>query len=138
MVEMFVSYYQGYRGGNACMVNGTRGSLIGGTGSVDGVQWKYFRWEDAEAHKLHTGWSHNREFPHEDLPWIEGSWKDPDPNPDLFQQMSEKFYDNIYNVLAGKEKLIVTHEQVRRQIAVIEACHTQNPLPKMKKKFRRK
>jgi predicted dehydrogenase len=131
-VEVFVSYYQGYRGGNVCMVNGTRGSLIGGIGAVEGVQWKYFKWEDAEEHELHTGWSHNREFPHEDLPWVEESWVDPTPDPDLFQQMSEVFYDNVYDVLTGRGQLIVTHEQVRRLTAVLQECHRMNPLPKRK------
>ena len=45
-------------------------------------------------------------------------------------RLSKKFYDNVYDVLVNRGKLVVTPAQVRRQIAVIEECHKQNRLPK--------
>jgi hypothetical protein len=40
------------------------------------------------------------------------------------------FYDNVYDVLCGRGKLIITVPQVRRQIAIMEEAHRQNPLPR--------
>ena len=40
------------------------------------------------------------------------------------------YYTNIYNHLTNGEALIVTPEQVRRQIRVIQRAHELNPLDK--------
>jgi scyllo-inositol 2-dehydrogenase (NADP+) len=48
--------------------------------------------------------------------------------------MSKGFYDNIYDVLVNKGKLVVKPSQVRLQIEAIQECHRQNPLPKKSKK----
>ena len=48
--------------------------------------------------------------------------------------MANKFYSNLYDALLNGAPLVVTPQQVRRQIAVIEKAHKQNPFPKLKKK----
>ena len=41
--------------------------------------------------------------------------------------MTGKFYSMLYKALTKGKALEITPEQVRRQIAVIEECHRQNP-----------
>ncbi len=124
--EVFVSHYEAFQKGNYTNVNGEFGGLTGGPA---GVQWKWYDPKKAPKQRLHAGWSHNREFPNEELPWQEGFWTHPDTGLDAFNEMSKPFYENIYDVLRGKGKTLVTHAQVRTQIAILEACHSQNKLP---------
>ncbi len=44
--------------------------------------------------------------------------------------MSSGFYANVHAVLADGAEPIVTHDQVRRQVAILEECHRQNQLPR--------
>jgi len=44
----------------------------------------------------------------------------------------ERFYNNVYNVLLGREKPLITLPQVRRQIAIHEEAHRQNKLARKK------
>jgi hypothetical protein len=41
------------------------------------------------------------------------------------------FYRRLYQSLAEGAPLAITPQQVRRQIAVIEECHRQNPLSRL-------
>ena len=41
-----------------------------------------------------------------------------------------KYYINIYDAMTKGTPLKVKLSQIRRQIAIIEECHRQNPLPK--------
>jgi hypothetical protein len=45
--------------------------------------------------------------------------------------MSAQFYRHLYKTLTGGAPLVITPEQVRQQIAVIEECHRQNPLSRL-------
>ncbi|MEI8243108.1 MAG: hypothetical protein WCI17_07565 [bacterium] len=40
-----------------------------------------------------------------------------------------------YGIRVNGARRVITLEQVRRQIAVMEACHRQNPMPRMKRRF---
>ena len=128
--EIFVSHYEAYQKGNYTNVNGEFGGLTGG---MSGIQWKWYDPKKAPKQRLHTGWSHNREFPDETLPWQEDSWTPPNTGLDAFNEMSKPYYENIHDVIRGKGRLIVTHEQVRRLVAVLEEVHRQNPLPRWAK-----
>ena len=44
--------------------------------------------------------------------------------------MAKAFYTHLYATLTEGAPLAITPRQVRRQIAVIEECHRQNPLSK--------
>ena len=130
-VEVLVSSYQAYAVADPYVVNGTRGSLAGGGG---GLRWKVYDPAKAPRRALMTGWSHDRQYCHEPLPWREQTWKPPRTKYTGFQLLSQRFYNNVYDVLTGRGELVVTPAQVRRQIAVIEECHRQNRLPKLAKK----
>jgi predicted dehydrogenase len=132
VVEVLISSYQAYPQGDMYTVNGTHGGLAGGPG---GLRWRCFDPKKAPRQKLMKGWSDARKYCKEELPWVEETWTPPETKLDGFNQNSKVFYDNVYDVLNGGGTLIVTPAQVRRQIAVIEECHRQNPLPRMKAKF---
>ncbi len=133
-VDVLVSSYQAYAVADAYVVNGTRGSLAGGG---EGLRWRYYDPAKAPKRKLMTGWSLARQFCHEKLPWIERTWKPPRTKLTGFELFSQRFYNNVYDVLTGKGKLVVTPAQVRRQIAVIEEAHRQNRLVKLPAKTAR-
>ena len=65
------------------------------------------------------------------LKWHEHEWTVPAEDKDLFNSMAAKFYDNLYEALVNGAALAIPPEHVRQQIAVIEECHRQNPLPKL-------
>ncbi|MBE6377969.1 MAG: Gfo/Idh/MocA family oxidoreductase [Lentisphaerae bacterium] len=45
-----------------------------------------------------------------------------------FDDWGTRYYTNIYNAITNGEPLVVKLSQVRRQIAIIEECHRQNPM----------
>ena len=51
----------------------------------------------------------------------------------MFDSMARPFYENLYAALTEGAPLAVPISDVRLQIAVIEECHRQNPLPRMAK-----
>ncbi len=127
-VEVLVTSYAAYGSGPSFLVNGTQGGLVVREGKV---LWRYFDPAKAPKHRLMTGWSQQRGYCREKLPWVEKSWAPP-KIADSFQSNSKAFYDNVHDVLTGSGTLVVTPAQVRRQVAVLEACHRQNRLSKRK------
>ena len=125
LIEVLVSSYLAYPPNYAMTICGAHGGLQAGPGVA---HWKYYDPKNAPRHQLHEGWSRGRHFCSEKLPWVEKSWER--PPDDNFQVISGGFYSNLYEVLTGKAKLIVQPSEVRRQVAVLEECHRQNPLPK--------
>jgi scyllo-inositol 2-dehydrogenase (NADP+) len=135
-VEVLLTSYLAYPQGPMYSVSGTRGGLTGG---AESLQWKYYDPRKAGRPAFWRTWSEGRQYPHEQLPWIEKTWrvsasvaKGAKSGYTLtsFQVAVKQFYDNVYDVLRGAGQLAVTLPQVRRQIAVIEECHRQNPLPR--------
>jgi scyllo-inositol 2-dehydrogenase (NADP+) len=61
------------------------------------------------------------------IKWYEESWDFPE-GQDMFQTMTGQFYSMLYRTIAEGAELEITPAQVRRQIAVIEECHRQNPM----------
>jgi hypothetical protein len=122
-------------------VNGTRGGL---TGNWDQMQWKYFDWRQAPKQKLWKPWSLDRGYPREELPWIEKSWAlDPAAAAGKavgytlrsYRSGAGRIYDGLYDAIVKGRTLLVTLPEVRRQIAVLEAAHRQNPLPRKLKRW---
>jgi len=134
VVEVLVSSYQAYSPPDAYLVSGTRGGLAGGPA---GLRWKYYDPAQAPKRKLMTGWSDNRKYCSEQLPWQEQTWTPPEAKHAGFQLLSQRFYDNVYAAITAGAELVVQPAQVRRQIAVLEEAHRQNRLPKRAVKFRR-
>jgi predicted dehydrogenase len=135
VIELLVSSYQAYPQGDQFSISGTLGGLAG---NFEELKWRHFNPKKAPKHALMKGWSFKRQFCRETLPWVEKTWKLPPGKLDVFQRNSMYFYNNLYDVLMRKGKLVVTPEQVRRQVAVIEECHRQNERPRQKSRSRRR
>jgi predicted dehydrogenase len=108
------------------------GSNGGISGNMKKLEWKYFKPEEAPEQKLIRGPLPNLAYCSEQLKWYTGVW-DESENVNLFDCMAKQFYDRLYETLVNGAPLAVTQQEVRRQIAVIEKCHKQNPMPKIEK-----
>ena len=134
-IEILVSSYLAYKQGERYNISGTLGGLTGGEMEL---RWKYYDPKKAPRQNFWTKWSVNRRYPEETLLWAEKSWQlDPEKAKNAvgytlrsFPSGPERFYNNVYNARHGKEKLLVTLPQVRRQIAILEEAHRQNKLPR--------
>lgn len=123
-VEVSVGSFQAYPQGDLLNIQGTLGGL---SGSFEELHWKYFKPEEAPKQEFWKPWSNNRQYCSEQLPWTEMSWKC--NGASSFRNAVGGVYSNIIEVLDGKPRKI-TLDQVRRQIAVLEEAHRQNPLPR--------
>jgi scyllo-inositol 2-dehydrogenase (NADP+) len=122
-VEVVVSSFMAYPQGEMYNLSCTNGGL---SGSLTELKWRYFIPDLAPEHSRSEGWSDNRQYCNEKLTWVEESWKIGDDQP-VFDIICARFYDDAYGILVeGKERLI-TLEQVRSQIEVMEEAHRQNP-----------
>lgn len=108
-------------------ISGSAGSLKGTMGQID---WKYFKPEEAPEQKLIKTPLETKEglpaYCSEALKWYEESWSVEDIG--TFTDASASLYQTVYDRLTENKPLIVTPEQVRQQIAVMEEVHRQNPL----------
>lgn len=135
LMEITINSFAAYDFGPRYCISGTRGSLVGGELEL---KWKYFSSEEAPHHEMWKPWSINRQYPSETLPWKEFNWSV--ENADLknatgytmtsLPSAPEAFYKNIHDVYHKRDKPIIGHSQVRRQLEIIEEAHRQNPLPK--------
>ncbi|HET6485590.1 MAG TPA: Gfo/Idh/MocA family oxidoreductase [Spirochaetia bacterium] len=115
--------------GATYQVNGTNGSI---SGSQDHLDWKYFKPEEAPPQKLIREPLPGRAWCTETLRWHTGSWDIPKDGIELFDRMAKAFYTDLHEALTQGRPLTVRPEHVRRQIEVIEECHRQNPLSRLK------
>jgi len=108
-------------------IQGTRGTL---KGTQTQIKWKYFSEKEAPKQTLiKTPLKKEDGLPaycSEKLIWTEESWETEGPR--TFTYAVRSFYDNLYNHILNGEPLIVTPQQVKQQIAVIDKCHQMNPL----------
>lgn len=109
-------------------VYGTRGGL---TGTTSELKWRYFNPAKAPRRQLIRQPLPGRQYCGEQLPWVERTWAVPKRQANTFAYMSRQFYNHLYKTLAEGAPLVITPEQVRQQIAVIEECHRQNPLSRL-------
>ncbi|MBT4138002.1 MAG: Gfo/Idh/MocA family oxidoreductase [Candidatus Latescibacteria bacterium] len=114
-------------------ISGTNGGLIGGPREL---KWKYFDPDTAPKHDMWL-WSIDRKYPREELKYTEESWTLGEPTSasvgytlESMPSGPERFYNNVYDVLANGAERLIKPEQTRKQIAVMEEAHRQNPLPK--------
>jgi predicted dehydrogenase len=128
-IDLEVSSCAAYSPYNYC-VYGTQGGLVG---TQKSVEWRYFNPRRAPKQKLIREPLSGRQYCREDLPWTEKSWNVPKSKSNLFAYMSRQFYNHLYKTLTEGAPLVIPPEDVRRQIAVIEECHKQNPLPRRRR-----
>lgn len=121
-------------------VYGSRGGL---QASSTSAEWKYFKPSEAPRQKLLRAPLADADgrpiYPVETLTWHTGKWPDADGDASrsgatysaaaapTLGGMTGRFYDGLYKTLTRGKALEITMEQVRRQIAVIEEAHRQNP-----------
>lgn len=110
-------------------VQGTRGTH---TGTMEKVQWRYFRPEEAPPQKLVRTPLVNAEgmpvYCSEKLQWHTGLWENPNSE---YEFGSVEFYTALYGTLASGGKPEVELQQVRLQAAIIEECLRANPLERL-------
>jgi predicted dehydrogenase len=134
-IEIIISQYLAYPMEARYNICGTLGGLSGNEGEL---RWKYYDPKKAPKQKLWGLWSVDRRYPPETLPWVEKTWKiDAETAKSAvgytlrsFSSGPQAIYNNMYNVIHGKEKPFITLPQVRRQIAIMEEAHRQNHLPR--------
>lgn len=109
------------------------GSCGGLTGIGNHLEWKYFDPKKAPKQKLIRTPMPGLKYCGEQLPWVEEKWDVPaDIANSVYPYMAKMLYSNLYDCLVSKKKLIVTPELVRRVVAVMEECHRQNPMSKLR------
>ena len=109
-------------------VYGTRGGL---TGSTSQITWKTFNPRTAPKQRLIREPLPDHAYCREELKWTERTWTVPKGRSNLFGTMAQQFYRHLYKTLTEGAPLVITPEQVRQQIAVIEEAHRQNPLSRL-------
>ena len=133
-VDIVISAHLAYAQGDMYNIGGTHGGLTGGATEL---HWRYFDPDAAPTHDMWQ-WSVDRKYTREELPWQEDSWRLDDQQQreavgytlKSFPSGPERIYDNIHAILRGEDVAqVVTLDQVRPQIAVLEECHRQAPLP---------
>ena len=132
-IDVVISQFIHFDQGGMYHVNGTCGGLVGGS---DQLNWRFFDPETAPEHEM-WNWSVDRRYPSEQLEWVEKSWKlDDELKKDAvgytflsLKSGPARFYDNLYDVIVNGDKLVISLDQVRKQVAVFEECFAQNPEP---------
>ncbi len=128
-IEVVVSSFQAYPQGEMYNISATCGGLTGGP---SGLKWKYFKPEEAPKHEFWKPWSYQRQYCSEQLSWHEETWTYTDNNSNAtgFSGLVHALYNNLYDVLVNGAAPIIKHEEVRKQVYVMEEAHKQNPLPR--------
>ena len=124
LIDLEISSCDAYTG-PLYQVQGTRGGLKAQMTQID---WRYFKQEEAPQQALLREPLQSEEglplYCSENLTWYEESWSTKDAN--VFSGAVYRFYDNIYSHLTEQNPLLITADQVEKQITVIERCHQQN------------
>ena len=114
------------------LVCGSAGTL---RGSGDHLEWKYVDWTKYPARPLDMVPLAGRTYCSEKLEFSTGEWSEtpgqtdggagakPAPLPTL------KLYDTLYRAIRLGEPQVITPEQIRRRVAVLETCYRQNGIP---------
>lgn len=122
-IEVVVSSFMAYPQGDMYNVSGTLGGL---TGDTKELKWRHYVPGMAPARSRSEGWSDNRAYCSEQLDWVEETWK-LDSKIGVFDMICKGFYANAHDILVHGAPRVITLDQVRRQIAVMEEAHRQNP-----------
>jgi predicted dehydrogenase len=130
-IEVVTSSFQAYPQGDMFNFGGTLGGI---TGTMEKVTWKYYLEESAKKLEQKGTWSDNRKYCEDSLEWVEETWSFK-PTLGMFDFLCKGFYDNLYEILVNNAPRIITLEQVRRQVEVLEEAYRQNPMTKSLKTY---
>jgi predicted dehydrogenase len=130
VIDLEVTSCQGYKP-YTYNIQGSRGAL---NGSMTHIEWKYFIPEECEKQELKISFdkpgTDTPAYCSENIKWHEFSWDETDPG-NLFNIMTAGYYEMMYGHLTESKKMMVTLEEVKKQISIIEECHRQNPLSRI-------
>jgi predicted dehydrogenase len=111
-------------------IHGSNGGL---KGSMKELNWRWFIPSETPEQKLLREPLHDSDwnplYCRESINWHEDSWKGDDAA--VFNESVGKLYDTVYDHIVNGKPLVVTLEQVRQQIWVMEEAHRQNPLSQL-------
>jgi len=110
-------------------IQGANGGL---TATMDKINYKYIKPEEcAEQSLIKTPLEDDEGEPaycFEELKWYEEEWKLESEEFGTFADMTGSYYKMLHGHITEGKELVVTPEQVKKQIRVIEECHRQNPM----------
>jgi predicted dehydrogenase len=114
-------------------VQGTLGSI---TGTMSNVRWKWFDPAEAPARKLVREPLCNPDgtpaYCVEELIWHEDSWTLPPEHKNFYGEMAAEYYTRLHAHLTAGSPPPVTLEEARRVVSIMEECHRQNPMPRIR------
>jgi predicted dehydrogenase len=129
LVDLEISACDAYAAYQSYSVQGTTGGLE--SSNEKELKWRWFIPSETPKQELVREPLHDKDwnplFCEEQITWYEDSWKTDEPPDDSVPV--GKLYATVYDHLVKGTPLVVTPEQVRQQIWVIEEAHRQNPLP---------
>lgn len=112
-------------------IQGTTGGL---TATMETINYKYFKPEECETQHLIKEPIESQDgepaYCFENIKWYEEEWRLDTEKFGTFSYMTGKYYDMLHSHITQGTELVVTSEQVKKQIGVMEECHRQNPLSK--------
>jgi predicted dehydrogenase len=128
LIDLEISSCDAYAVCATYCVQGTTGGL---EGNETELKWRWFVPSETPKQELLREPLHDKNwnpmFCEEHITWYEDSWKTGGPPDDSVPV--GKLYATVYDYLVNGNPLVVTPEQVRQQIWVMEEAHRQNPLP---------
>ena len=124
-IEVAQSGFQAYPQGDRYNFSCTLGGMTGGDKHLE---WKYYDPKECPAPEMWKGWSRNREYCSEKILWRTQSWS---YDGDEFEGAAVALYKQLHATLSGKEEQLVKHEEIRRQMRVVEALRKASPHPEL-------
>ena len=127
VVDLEISSCAAYQG-ETFTINGSRGSLTGGSG---GLRWRYF--EARRAPELKLTWQPipGPAYCQEELPFVDRSWRARGRQEDEFNYMFGRFYTQMHDAVRRGAAVPIAARQVRVQVQVLEECRRQNRLVRL-------
>ena len=111
-----------------CSIQGTQGGL---KSNMSKVEWKYYLPSESPQPELSRAPLKKADgtpaFCTEQLSWHTECWKAEGGEPERVARASAGFYQKLHETLVRGKPPVVTLDQVRRQVAVMEECRRQNP-----------
>ena len=114
------------------LICGTAGTL---RGNAEKLEWKYVDWSKYPERPLDMVPLEGRCYCSEKLEFITGEWVKPEVQADTGAGAKPApgptlaLYESLYRAIRLGEPQVITPEQVRRRIAVMQQCYIQNNIP---------